>query len=380
MTQLVNNIPESMSLVEMVQSLCKIAKTGLGRHYPDTTDRLPFTASIKPNDIWKSNGVSLRYATISQIGVTEWLKYHPEDTACLPNLWPRIINNNHKIVHIADSALALWAGLVGNADGCELFVKALSNRWGSQADSCNAVELAWILQACTLALQTRNDLEAHVQPLLYETKNRLVALFRPRQNLFQRHNRPGIAGTVSRRIACFADQVYPIIALSNYGHLFDDIESIEFAANATEQICQLQGSLGQWWWHYDTTEGKVCEEYPVFSVHQDAMAPMAIMASDRLTGNNHFKDIELGLRWVFGQNELNKNLILDEEGIIWRDIEKCELKKASRTLRALLCIADLQVLHRLVGKCFVGFRINHECRPYHLGWILYAWADYGIDS
>ncbi len=380
MSQLVINISESMSLDQMVQSLCKIAKAGLGRYYIGRDGRLPYSATIKSSNRWESRGFSIRYAAISQIGVTEWLKYHPEDTACLPNLWPRIINNNHKIVHIADSALALWAGLAGNADGCELFANALSDRWGNQADSCNAVELAWILQACTLALQTRNDLEAHVQPLLYEAKNRLVALFRPQQNLFQRHNRPGLGQIVSRRIACFADQVYPIVALSNYGLLFDDNKSIEFAAKATDEICRLQGGMGQWWWHYDTTNGKVCEEYPVFSVHQDAMAPMAIMASDRLTGKNHSREIELGLRWLFGRNELNQNLLLDEDGIIWRDIEKCEPKKASRLLRALLCVAGSQLLHRLAGKCFVGFRINRECRPYHLGWILYAWADYGTDS
>ena len=375
-----NNIIESMSLDQIAQSLCKIAKAGLHRYYIGSDGRLPYSATIKPSNTWESRGFSIRYAAISQIGVTEWLKFHPEDTACLPNLWPRIMNNNHKIVHIADSALALWAGLAGNADGCELLAKALSDRWGNQADSCNAVELAWILQACSLASQKRNDLEAHIQPLLYETKKRLVALFRPQQSLFQRHNRPGLGQIVSRRIACFADQVYPVLALCTYGKFFSDKESIELAAKAIEQICRFQGSLGQWWWHYDTTKGKVCEEYPVFSVHQDAMAPMAIMASDRLTGNNHSKEIELGLRWLFGRNELNQNLLLDEEGIIWRDIEKCELKKASRTLRALLCTADLQVLHRLVGGCFIGFRINYECRPYHLGWILYAWADYGIDS
>jgi hypothetical protein len=40
----------------------------------------------------------------------------------------------------------------------------------------------------------------------------------------------------------------------------------------------------------------------------------------------------------------------------------------------------LQSLHRLAGKCFFGFRINRKCRPYHLGWILYAWADYRSEA
>jgi hypothetical protein len=177
-------------------------------------------------------------------------------------------------------------------------------------------------------------------------------------------------------VACFSDQVYPILALSNYGAAFDDSQCVEYAANDAERICHLQGPLGQWWWHYDARCGRICEEYPVFSVHQDAMAPMAILASDRAGGADHVKEIELGLRWLFGDNELDTNMLLEEAGIIWRDIERREPGRLSRNLRAILCTAGIGPLHRLAGKCCTGFRINRECRPYHLGWILYAWADF----
>ena len=36
-------------------------------------------------------------------------------------------------------------------------------------------------------------------------------------------------------------------------------------------LCQAQGALGQWWWHYDSLRGRVFEGYPVFSVHQHGM-------------------------------------------------------------------------------------------------------------
>jgi hypothetical protein len=32
-------------------------------------------------------------------------------------------------------------------------------------------------------------------------------------------------------------------------------------------------------------------------------------------------------------------------------------------------------LHRLTGKNLFGYVVNRECRPYELGWLLYAWAD-----
>ncbi len=371
-----DTVTERKSLHQMVESLTEIAKAGLGRHYTDADNVLPYSATIGPDGEWKLSGVSVRYAAISQIGIARWLDYHSADRAYLPNLWQTIADNRDRIRRTGDLALAVWAGVASKASNCKLFADALSASWQSQANTCNAVELAWVLQACTLAVRGDNHFQLYLQPLMEEAKDRLLNLFRPQQSLFRRHNRAGFKEAVSRRIACFADQVYPVLALCTYGQFFEDNQCIEIAQKTVERICQLQGPLGQWLWHYDTLKGEVCEEYPVFSVHQDAMAPMAIMASDRLTGQNHSREIERGLRWLLGQNELNECLVLYDAGIIWRDIEKRELAKISRSVRALLCVANLKLLHTLAGRTFLGFCINHECRPYHLGWILYAWADY----
>lgn len=373
-------VRENVAFSQMIDSLCKTAKAGLYRFYEETSEELPYTATITPDNEWTSSGFSIRYAAISQIGIAEWLKTHPEDRAHLPNLWPKIIDNYHNITDIGDLALVLWAAVANKADNCELLARTLSTSWQSQANLCNAVELGWIIQACTLALSEQGHLKPHIGPVLNQAKTNLVSLFRPQQNLFQRHNRTGLAEIISRRIACFADQVYPILAMSTYGLLFNDKQSIEIAAIATEKICRLQGPLGQWWWHYDTSRGEVSEEYPVFSVHQHAMAPMAIMASDKASGENHLREIELSLRWIFGNNELNSDMVLDNIGIIWRDIEKREPVKLSRGLRSLLCISNLHSLNKLAGKCFIGFRINYECRPYELGWILYTWANSRSES
>jgi hypothetical protein len=370
-----DTVTERKSLHQMVESLTEIAKAGLGQYYTNADKRLPYSATIGPDGEWKLSGVSLRYAAISQIGLGRWIEYHPEDRTHLPDLWPRIVDNRNGSSQIGDLVLALWAGIESKASDSRLFADAMSAAWQDHADTCNAVELAWILQACTLAT-CQEGLQSYVQPLTAEVKNRLLNLFQPQQSLFQRHNRAGFGQAISRRIACFADQVYPVLALCAYGQFFEDNQCIEIAQKTIERICQLQGPLGQWWWHYDTLKGEVCEEYPVFSVHQDAMAPMAIMASDRLTGQNHSREIECGLRWLLGQNELNECLVLHDAGLIWRDIEKRELAKISRFVRALLCVANLKLLHTLAGRSFLGFCINHECRPYHLGWILYAWADY----
>jgi hypothetical protein len=106
------------------------------------------------------------------------------------------------------------------------------------------------------------------------------------------------------------------------------------------------------------------------------MAPMAVLASDKANKTDHTRAIELGMRWLWGANELGENMVFPDQDIIWRDIERREPLKISRLLRGLCCVYGLNGLHRCLGKSLFGFKINYECRPYEYGWILYAWADY----
>jgi hypothetical protein len=367
------------NLDDMVKRMCDVAKAGLARCYAGDVESLPHTLRTNRQNEIIPDGFNIRYAAISQIGIAHWRMAHPDDTEELPDLWPKISDNFKNMTHIGDLALSVWAGAQSHADNCERFAQALKKCWHSQSDSCNAVELGWVVQACIIAQQQAGCVNTSLQAVLDDAYGRLLMLFDPAANLFLRHHRTGLREMVSRRISCFADQVYPIIALSHYGTCFDDRRSLEVAAHAAEQICRYQGKLGQWWWHYDVSGGKVCEEYPVFSVHQDSMAPMAIRASDMASMQDHSKEIKLGLFWLFGNNELEVPLVHTGQGIIWRSIERREPDKLSRKLRSLCAVAGLSGLHRLAGRCIRGLRINRECRPYHLGWILYAWAHHNTN-
>ena len=79
-------------------------------------------------------------------------------------------------------------------------------------------------------------------------------------------------------VSCFADFVYPIQALSYYHQATRDARAAEVAISCAERMCQMQGPEGQWWWHFDIRAGRLVEGYPVYSVHQDSMAPMALFA------------------------------------------------------------------------------------------------------
>ncbi len=370
----------SMHLKEIVNSLCSTAKSGLKQYYTAPKESLPYSSRLDKAGQWSNIGHSIRYAAISQIGISKWIKYHPGDEGLLPDLISVLRSRLGDIDHIGDIALVLWAGIESGADNCDQFAKVLVQCWAKQSDSCDAVELGWVVQACTVAISESDFLESQLRPVLDDAHKRLSCLFDAKHGLFQRHNRMGVREVISRRVACFADQVYPIVAMSTYGSTFDDEASISFAGTAAEQICRYQGGLGQWEWHYDVPGGKVCEEYPVFSVHQDAMAPMAIFAADKACGVNHMKEIELGTRWLIGANELNANMVLEDSGMIWREIRRREPNKFSRKIRSLCCVLGMDESHKLTGRCFNDFVINYECRPYHLGWVLYAWADFEAED
>ena len=361
---------------QIVESICNAAKLGLNGCYIDPFKQLPYTTRLKDCNQVKVIGKSLRYAAISQIGIARWIDYHAEDKKLLPNLFPAILSRISEIQHIGDAALVLWAAIESREPKPDRFIDVVLSLWPHQRDLCNAVELGWVVQAAVLCAKSENSQWAEkIRPLLDDAYSHLKSLYCSQHGLFRRHNRKG-RFKVGRTVSCFADQIYPIIAMSSYGAAFNDDWSIRCAASVVESICKFQGPLGQWMWHYDVDSGKICEEYPIFSVHQDAMAPMAIFAADKTAGTNHTSQIELGMRWLWGQNELKETLVLPDQGIIWRDIERRELPKFSRIARSVCCICRADGMHRMLSKPLFGFKVNRECRPYHLGWILYAWADY----
>ena len=355
-----------------VELLCATARKGLVVCYFDK-DLLGRKHGLGNHDGRLSMALHLRYVIMAQIGVKRWLRFHGDDNVLLPDLWAYIWSGREQINSAGDLALAVWAGVESGAIDCRVFAKKLANDWGFLRGACNAVELAWVVQGMVRFSQCHEMTDKMID-LLKDAHKQLADLYCQGTALFARHNRRGVTEAIRRRVVCFADQVYPILALVNYGRDFNDSRSIDIAASVADTICRLQGAGGQWWWHYDVRTGAVVEEYPIFAVHQDGMAPMALLAIDELTGTDHSLCIERGLQWLSGSNELNEAMIVPEAGVVWRDIHRREPGKMYRLARGMMITAGLNKAHRLAGGNVFGYVVNRECRPYHLGWILYAWS------
>ncbi|MDB5560932.1 MAG: hypothetical protein JWN11_350, partial [Hyphomicrobiales bacterium] len=265
-------------------------------------------------------------------------------------------------------AISAWAA----AEAAQIFPAALLDRATSLLDQSHPIETlacAWALTAA-LAAEPLGDTTA-----LRERATARLLGGQGKSNLFP-HTLPG-RGWARAHIGSFDDQVYPIQALARLAAAHGDREALAAADACAAQICALQGAAGQWWWHYDVRDGSVVEGYPVYSVHQHAMAPMVLLDLLEAGGQAHWQSIVKGLGWLDARPETSAPLVSEADGVIWRKVGRREPAKAARKLSAIT--TALKPGWHLPGLdiAFPPNRFDYECRPYEFGWLLYAWRSGG---
>jgi len=198
--------------------------------------------------------------------------------------------------------------------------------------------------------------------------------------LERRYVRPArvFAATSGRRsyqfgMTSFASQVYPILGLCELAEA-TATEPSATVRHVCDFLVHTQGRLGQWWWFYSTRAPKVIEGYPVYSVHQDAMAAMALLPATRLGIGDYREPISAGLQWIGGANELGRSMINRRAGVIYRAVQRAGgdadgFAGWSRQQRAAAHRAGLCGRHRPAPT---ALEVLQECRSYHLGWLLLA--------
>jgi hypothetical protein len=351
-----------------IAELRALALTGLGRMYDAGASRFVFRLRKSPEGIVRE-GLSDRYTAITAIGLA---RETPEAVRqilggdSLAAVLERLIARADAIGNLGDLALIAWAG---HAAGC-----ATDRVWSRilQLDPVNGshptVEVAWTLSAA--ALDTANGPAA----LAGHLAERLQRVYAPDAGLFPHHVGEH-AGGQRGHVSCFADLVYPTLALAQFGSARRDAAAIRCAAQCADRMCRNQGPAGQWWWHFDYRTGRVLEGYPVYAVHQTSMAPMALLAAAAAAGTNYDDAIGKGLDWLSSSPELDGRTLIDRgEGLIWRKVARREPAKLSRYVQA----AVSRVSPNLRAPAFFpATAIDFEDRPYHLGWILFAWPPAG---
>ena len=353
-----------------VNCLLGVALTGLQKMYCKETHRFAFTLRKSENDKLCCIGESLRYGAIVAIGaryLSDDLQQQVFGGDSATQFCGRMLKDIDSVSNLGDVALITWAAAELKHPQLKVAINRLSEMSGANCP-CPTVEAAWVLSALSVAhdqLDVGNE--------LLQAKQRLLQCFNFSAGIFTHHTDQSKSLGGRSHVSCFADLVYPIQALAKYHQAVGDIEALDTATVCAERICKLQGDAGQWWWHYDVRTGNVIEGYPVYSVHQDSMGPMALLDLQEAGGPCFDKEIVLGLQWLNNAPEIGCSLIDEENSVIWRKVARAEPRKATRFIRAAATRAHPNLKMQWLDSVFRPTVIDYECRPYHLGWILYTW-------
>lgn len=343
-----------------------MAWRGLARMYAPGEKRFVFRLRKADGGI-VSEGLSPRYTAITLIG----LATEPEAPAqeVLQGMTARglaadLLREVPMMPNLGDVALTLWATAALGVEGRQAAVARLLELDPARATH-PTVEVAWALSGVV----------EHGDPQLAPVRDALAARLvqaLSTGNIFP-HVLGGDDGGARAHVACFADMVYPIQALSRLKLATGDASGIDAALRAGDHICATQGDAGQWWWHYDRRTGAVIEGYPVYAVHQDAMAPMALLALQRASGRDYSAAIARGLSWLARSPELEGGSLVDDGAdLIWRKVARREPGKATRYLQAAASAVHQGLRFPGTDALFPPGAIDFEDRPYHLGWLFHA--------
>ncbi len=312
-------------------------------------------------------GHSYRYSAISVLG----LAGEPHDAQqrvlrgrTLPDLAKALVDAAPNIENLGDLAVIAWAAHVCGCDTTPVWTRIAA--LGPDTRRHPTVEVAWTLSALAA------DPARPTDGLRDRIADRLSRAFARDAALFPHTLEEG--GATGRHVSCFADFVYPTLALAQYAIATGDDRAASYAALSAKAMCARQGDAGQWWWHYDYRNGRIIERYPVYAVHQDSMAPMALFAAADAASTTFDAPIARGLDWLARAPELDGGSLIDETaGIIWRKVARREPRKLSRYLQAGLSRVSAELPTSTLDALFPPSAIDAEDRPYHLGWVLYSW-------
>jgi hypothetical protein len=316
-------------------------------------------------------GQSPRYTMMTLLGLHRYEQAGQHSPIATEPILDALLRDLSWVQNTGDLGLLLWTC----AEIVPEMVPAIYRKLGAETALGRfqdgrkgySMEVAWYLTGlafCQLASHT--DL-----PGLMEQAAAAQAILQancgPQGIYGHMSRRKSTAGFVRGGIGTFADQVYPTIAYARWSQATGDVKAREAACRTAQTICGLQGPQGEWFWRYVSGSGTVISRYPIYSVHQHAMAPMMLQAASEATGEDFSEAIDRGLAWINGDNELERNFIEPELNLVWRSI--------------FLSPSDLTID---AGLRYLGWRtgavdsrrlqICYECRPYELGWLLYAFS------
>ena len=317
-------------------------------------------------------GLSPRYTIMSLLGLRELELAGMDSPFDTQAIYSSFIRDTNWIQGIGDLGLLIWLTASFDPDQLGNLLSTFDcesalDRY-RDAQEARTMELAWFLAGLAHAAETSPKLISTLTDSSVETYHRIEEN-QGEYGLFGHlSTKNSLAGRLRGRIGSFADQIYPIYAMSKFAKVFQLEDPMGLALECATAVCGAQGESGQWWWLYDARSGRVFSRYPVYSVHQHGMAPMGLFAVEEATGQCFEQFIYKGLCWIYGTNELGVDMRDSAQNLIWRCILLGNSRKKYWEMALSLVRSPNQVMHAR------SLKILYEQRPYEFGWLLFAFA------
>ncbi len=316
-------------------------------------------------DDMRPRGRSVRYSVMVALGMLRARDAGYDVGADLDALVDLILaERDDPALKPGDAGLLLWLDRRAGREHASALLSSIDRRldpaggWAAR----EGMEVAWIAIGASEAVA--QGARGHAERTLAAARAELMSRRGPSGLL--RHQ-SGWRG----RFPNFATQIYGTLALATLGRR-GDAEALTAARGIADVLLRLQRSDGGWPWIFDIVRGRVTEPYEVYAVHQDAMAPMGLFELYEATDDDRYRAAAVrGLDWIYGANDLGTPMIDETRRILYRSIRR----RRPYDRAVLTANTAGSYLGVPFGAAWSGpLEINPTDRPYHLGWVLEAWA------
>jgi hypothetical protein len=328
-----------------------------------------YCLEVHANDM-RPRGRSLRYSAIVALGLLRARSAGYPVGGDVDELVELLLaQHDDPSLDPGDLGLLLWLGRRAGRSQADALLAALDRRLlaAGGVAAREGMEVAWI--AIGTSECVAGEACGPAEDLMRSARAQLCHGSRSRSGLLLHR-----AAGARRRFPNFATQSYGTLALTKIGRSGDQ-EALDAARGVADALLALQRADGGWPWIFDAEQGRVVEPYPIYTVHQDAMAPIALLELHEATGDERYRAAAVrGIDWIYGQNDLRRSMLDADRRILYRSI-----RRRPPWDRALLYANTAAAFAGLSQRAdWLGsLELNRTDRPYHLGWVLEAWCGRG---
>lgn len=349
-----------------IEGLVRLALDGLERMYDPGREVLFTRRFDRPKE--RDDHLSLRYTVMCSLGVHD-ARAAGFATALEPRRLLESGFNQFQGDDIDHLALALWSNATQGGD----LHRWILPRLLPQLDDPRIIErsigrvLAWALTGLV-----RHEQAGGWDAAVARRADELIAFARERLwcetgRLFH-HQAAG--SPFSRAQTLFSTQIYWVYAFALYGRVRGDRDAVRIAGSCADRLHALRDRFGGFAWRYNALTGTVVERFPVYAVHQDGMAPMALFELAAADGRDVNARNRENLSWLWS-NQLGIPMVDEDRRVIFRAIRR--RVPFDRSFRAAGRLAA-RFGRPGPGELPWFLQLDATCRPYHLGWLLHAFT------